>query len=164
MPCKGLPGRLPASLHLVTGTTTCENIQKMRLGPQQRPGAAGNTWPWGTAWIWGSSGDCLQEGESVFAKGWEDNWEVWAAPVSTAPWDSQAHHSTPCFFTGTEHPFIRDLLLLLDFFLKEPKPFAIQKAFLQNQRTIANPESRAEVLLEAFSLARLRYSFLQDRA
>lgn len=88
----------------------------MRLGPQQRPGAAGNTWPWGTAWIWGSSGDCLQEGESVFAKGWEDNWEVWAAPVSTAPWDSQAHHSTPCFFTGTEHPFIRDLLLLLDFF------------------------------------------------
>lgn len=116
MPCKGLPGRLPASLHLVTGTTTCENIQKMRLGPQQRPGAAGNTWPWGTAWIRGSSGDCLQEGESVFAKGWEDNWEVWAAPVSTAPWDSQAHHSTPCFFTGTEHPFIRDLLLLLDFF------------------------------------------------
>lgn len=55
-------------------------------------------------------------GGSVFAKGWEDNWEVWAAPVSTAPWDSQAHHSTPCFFTGTEHQFIRDLLLLLDFF------------------------------------------------
>lgn len=30
--------------------------------------------------------------------------------------------------------------------------------------TIANPESRADVRLEAFSLARLRYSFLQDRA
>lgn len=93
---------------------------------------------------------------SVFAKGWEDNWEVWAAPVSTLSWDSQAHHSTPCFFTGTEHQLI-EICCCCYFFI-------IQKAFLQNQRTIANPESRAEVLLEAFSLARLRYSFLQDRA
>lgn len=30
--------------------------------------------------------------------------------------------------------------------------------------TIANPDRRADVRLEALSLARLRYSFLQDRA
>lgn len=29
--------------------------------------------------------------------------------------------------------------------------------------TIANPESKAEVLLEAFSLARLSWSFRQDK-
>lgn len=35
---------------------------------------------------------------------------------------------------------------------------------LRDRVTMANPESRADVRLDALSLARLRYSFLQDSA
>lgn len=47
--------------------------------------------------------------------------------------------------------------------LRQPKNLHSSKSY-RTHVTIANPESRAEVLLEAFSLARLRYNFLQERA
>jgi len=53
----------------------------------------------------------------------------------------------------------RDHTMLHDWFARRRA-----RGRFQDNVTMANPESRADVRLEAFSLARLRYSFLQDSA